>query len=125
MPQKRNPDAAELVRAVTGKLNGNLINLLTILKGLSLTYSKDMQEDKEPLFNSYDKLKLSIIVTSRMVDNMEINKENMKKHANYGYSTATEIADFLVREKKITFRKAHHITGEIVKICRTRKKRII
>ncbi len=117
MPQKRNPDAAELVRSKTGRIFGSLINLLTIIKGLPLAYSKDMQEDKEPVFDAYENIKIAILAMTGMVEDMKVNKENMLKMAGGGYSTATDLADFLVKNLQLPFRKCHHITGQIVKLA--------
>jgi len=114
MPQKKNPDAAELVRAKTGRINGALVTLLTVMKGLPLTYSKDMQEDKEAVFDAAENLELAIVAMTGMISDMTINRENMKKAAGSGYSTATDLADWLVRELGIPFREAHHITGRAV-----------
>ena len=117
MPQKKNPDAAELVRAKTGRIFGSLITLLTVLKGLTLTYSKDMQEDKEPVFDATKNLKLCIQAMSGMISDMKVNKENMFKMAGSGFSTATDLADWLVKNLKMPFRNAHHVTGTIVKMA--------
>jgi argininosuccinate lyase len=117
MPQKRNPDGAELVRGKSGRIFGSLFSLLTVMKGLSLTYSKDMQEDKEPIFDATKNSKLCIEIMCEMISDMKINKTNMIKMAKTGYSTATDIADWLVKNAKVPFRKAHHITGQIVKIA--------
>ncbi|NJM31210.1 MAG: argininosuccinate lyase, partial [Rhizobiales bacterium] len=117
MPQKRNPDAAELVRAKPGRILGALISLLTVMKGLPLTYSKDMQEDKEPAFDALDSLSLAIAATAGMVRDMEPDKENMWKAAASGFSTATDLADWLVRTLKIPFRDAHHVTGSLVALA--------
>src|SRR6195256_1668252 len=114
MPQKRNPDAAELVRAKTGRVIGALAGLLVVMKGLPLAYAKDMQEDKEPLFNAFDSLALSIAATAGMVRDLVPNVEAMRKAAGAGYSTATDLADWLGRSLKMPFRDAHHITGRIV-----------
>ena len=121
MPQKKNPDAAELVRAKTGRIFGSLINLLTIIKGLPLAYSKDMQEDKEPIFDAVENITISILAISGMVEDMEVKKENMLKMASAGFSTATDLADFLVKNLKMPFRKAHHVTGQIVKLAENKK----
>ncbi len=115
MPQKRNPDAAELVRAKTGRLNGALLALLTVMKGLPLAYQKDMQEDKVPVFEAADSLELCLAATSGMVRDMQPNRERMRGAAARGFSTATDLADWLVRELGLPFRRAHHVTGEIVK----------
>jgi argininosuccinate lyase len=115
MPQKRNPDAAELVRAKTGRLNGALVALLTVMKGLPLAYQKDMQEDKLPVFEAADALELCLAATAGMVRDMRPDRERMHAAAARGYSTATDLADWLVRELGLPFRRAHHVTGEIVK----------
>lgn len=117
MPQKRNPDAAELVRGKSGRMFGNLFSLLNTLKGLSLTYSKDMQEDKEPVFDSSQNIKVCIEAMAGMVLDMKINKENMLKMAKTDFSTATDIADWLVRNLGMPFRQSHHISGAIVKMA--------
>jgi argininosuccinate lyase len=115
MPQKRNPDAAELVRAKTGRLNGALIALLTVMKGLPLAYQKDMQEDKLPVFEAADALELCLVATTGMVLDMRPDRERMREMAGHGFSTATDLADWLVRELGLPFRQAHHVTGEMVK----------
>ena len=120
MPQKKNPDAAELVRAKTGRLNGNLIQLMTVLKALPLTYNKDLQEDKAAVFESFDTIMLCLSAIDGMISTMTVHKEKMLKAAQSGYSTATEIADWLVRTHQLPFREAHHITGAIVKIAETK-----
>jgi argininosuccinate lyase len=117
MPQKRNPDAAELVRAKTGSVYGALIGLLTVMKGLSLTYSKDMQEDKAPTFRAGEDLLLCLAATEGMVRGWEANKDSMRKAADEGFSTATDVADMLARCRGVPFRSAHHITGRIVKLA--------
>ncbi len=114
MPQKKNPDAAELVRAKVGRINGSLISLLTVMKGLPLTYSKDMQEDKEVVFDAASSLELCIAAMTGMISDISIKSENMKNAAGSGYSTATDLADWLVRELGLPFRDAHHITGRAV-----------
>jgi len=114
MPQKKNPDAAELVRAKSGRITGALITLLTVMKGLPLAYSKDMQEDKEAVFNTAETLELSLAAMTGMVDDMRINKKAMLEAASHGYATATDLADWLVRELGLPFREAHHITGRVV-----------
>ncbi|ACT57941.1 argininosuccinate lyase [Hirschia baltica ATCC 49814] len=115
MPQKRNPDAAELVRAKTGRANGSLIAMLTLMKGLPLAYSKDMQDDKQITFEAFDSLDLSLQAMTGMIETMTFNKENLAKAASGGFSTATDLADWLVRDLNIPFREAHHITGASVK----------
>ena len=119
MPQKRNPDAAELVRAKPGRIIGALTALLTVMKGLPLTYSKDMQEDKEPAFDAFDSLSLALAATTGMVKDMVPNAEEMRKAAASGFSTATDLADWLVRTLNIPFREAHHITGSLVALAET------
>ena len=114
MPQKKNPDAAELVRSKTSRIYGNLISLLTTLKGLPMTYSKDLQEDKEPVFDSFDTIELVIVVMTEMLSELKINKENMRNSVKLGFSTATDLADWIVENIGIPFRKAHEITGKIV-----------
>ena len=114
MPQKRNPDAAELVRSKPGRINGALIGLLTVMKGLPLTYSKDMQEDKEGVFDAASALHIALSAMCAMVGDTTINKQEMAKAAGSGYSIATDLADWLVREAGIPFRQAHHITGRAV-----------
>ena len=117
MPQKKNPDAAELVRGKTGRIFGSLLALLTTMKGLTLTYSKDMQEDKEAVFDAVENSKLCLRAMSGMVADMKVNADKMKNMSGLGYSTATDLADWLVKNLKIPFRDAHHITGSIVKIA--------
>lgn len=124
MPQKKNPDAAELVRAKTGRLNGNLLQLMTVLKALPLTYNKDLQEDKACVFESFDTIMLCLDACNGMIETMTVHKDNMLEAAQSGYSTATELADWLVRELDIPFREAHHITGAIVKIAETKPCRL-
>src|SRR5271154_3657512 len=114
-PQKRNPDAAELVRAKTGRLNGSLVALLTGMKGLPLAYQKDMQEDKVPVFEAVDALELCLAATAGMVRDMRPRVERLREAAGRGYSTATDLADWLVRALGMPFRQAHHVTGTIVK----------
>jgi argininosuccinate lyase len=114
MPQKRNPDAAELVRGKTGRVMGSLVGLLTVLKGLPLTYFKDMQEDKEGLFDAAETLTLTLAATAGMVRDLEPNAARLAEAAGAGFSTATDLADWLVRELKLPFRDAHHVTGRIV-----------
>lgn len=121
MPQKKNPDAAELVRAKTGRINGSLVALLTIMKGLPLAYSKDMQEDKEQVFDAAENLELAIAAMAGMVRDFTINVDAMKKAAGSGYSTATDLADWLVRELGLPFREAHHVTGRAVALAEERK----
>jgi argininosuccinate lyase len=117
MPQKKNPDAAELVRAKTGRINGSLVALLTVMKGLPLAYSKDMQEDKEQVFDAAENLELAIAAMTGMVSDMTVNEAKMKAAAGAGYSTATDLADWLVRELGLPFREAHHVTGRVVALA--------
>lgn len=117
MPQKKNPDAAELVRAKTGRLTGNLVQLMTVMKALPLAYNKDMQEDKESVFNSFDTITLCLKAMGGMIDSAAFNLPRMRAAAEDGYATATEIADWLVRNLKMPFRDAHHVTGRIVKMA--------
>ncbi len=119
MPQKRNPDAAELVRAKPGRIIGALTALLTVMKGLPLTYSKDMQEDKEPAFDAFDNMSLALAATAGMVRDLTPNAEEMRKAAAAGFSTATDLADWLVRTLKMPFREAHHVTGSLVALAET------
>jgi argininosuccinate lyase len=114
MPQKRNPDAAELVRAKTGRIVGALDAMLMVMKGLPLAYQKDMQEDKEGTLDALDALALSISAMTGMVRDMQPDVERMKAAAGAGYATATDLADWLVRTLKMPFREAHHVTGRIV-----------
>ena len=117
MPQKKNPDAAELVRAKTGRIYGSLHGLLTVMKSLPLTYSKDMQEDKEQAFDGLASISLALAAMTGMVQDMEPMTKTMKKAAGSGYSTATDLADWLVRVLGLPFRDAHHVTGRIVAIA--------
>jgi argininosuccinate lyase len=115
MPQKKNPDAAELVRAKAGRLLGSFTQLAVVMKGLPLTYSKDMQEDKAPTFEAFDALELSLRAMAGMVADLEPNKDRMAAAAGAGFSTATDLADWLVRNLGLPFRDAHHVTGAAVK----------
>lgn len=117
MPQKKNPDAAELVRAKTGRVNGSLVALLTVMKGLPLAYSKDMQEDKEQVFDAAESLELAIAAMTGMIRDVTIRADRMKAAAGSGYSTATDLADWLVREAGLPFRDAHHVTGRVVALA--------
>jgi argininosuccinate lyase len=121
MPQKKNPDAAELIRAKTGRINGALITLLTVMKGLPLAYSKDMQEDKEAVFDAAETLDLALSAMSGMMSDIAINTNAMKRAAGTGYSTATDLADWLVRELGMPFREAHHVTGRAVALAEQRR----
>jgi len=122
MPQKRNPDAAELVRAKSGRIIGALTGLLIVMKGLPLSYAKDMQEDKEGVFDALSSLSLCIAAMAGMVLDMAPNTQTMKKAAGTGYATATDLADWLVRTLKMPFRDAHHVTGKIVGLAAAQKK---
>ncbi len=117
MPQKKNPDAAELIRAKVGRINGSLVALLTIMKGLPLAYSKDMQEDKEQVFDAADSLMLALAAMTGMVGDMKPNPDELRVAAASGFSTATDLADWLVREAGLPFRDAHHATGALVKMA--------
>ncbi len=120
MPQKRNADAAELVRAKPGRILGALTALLVVMKGLPLAYSKDMQEDKAPAFDAIDNLSLAIAATAGMVRDLVPNAEAMRLAAASGFSTATDLADWLVRSLKLPFREAHHVTGTLVALAENR-----
>ena len=121
MPQKKNPDAAELVRAKTGRITGSLVGLLMVMKGLPLAYSKDMQEDKEAVFDAAESLELALAAMSGMVSDLTVIEASMKKAAGSGYSTATDLADWLVRELGLPFREAHHVTGRAVALAESKK----
>ena len=115
MPQKRNPDAAELVRAKTGRIMGAFVALSMVMKGLPLAYSKDMQEDKPPVFEAFDALDLALSAMTAMISALKPDTARMRAAAGSGFSTATDLADWLVRELNLPFRKAHHVTGAAVK----------
>jgi len=119
MPQKRNPDAAELVRAKAGRVFGALTSLTLVMKGLPMSYGKDMQEDKVPAFEAFDALDLAISAMTGMVDDLTANVERMAAAAGAGFSTATDLADWLVRTLDLPFREAHHLTGQAVKRAET------
>jgi argininosuccinate lyase len=121
MPQKKNPDVAELVRGKTGRIYGSLVALLTLMKALPLSYNRDMQEDKPPLFDAVDTLKSCLSVTNAMLPEITFDTERMSNTAGSGYSTATDLAEYLVR-KGVPFREAHEITGRIVLCCIRAKK---
>ncbi|MES9774468.1 argininosuccinate lyase [Priestia megaterium] len=123
MPQKKNPDAAELTRGKTGRVYGSLISLLTTMKGLPLAYNKDLQEDKEVFFDSLDTTLACLQIMSNMISTIEVNSENMKKAVKEGFLNATEVADYLV-SKGVAFRDAHSIVGSIVIYCEDHKKAI-
>ena len=120
MPQKRNPDAAELVRGHAGRIIGALTSLMVTMKGQPLTYSKDMQNDKAPLFEAHDLLDLCLAAMTGMISSVEFDTARMRAVAATGFSTATDLADWLVRKHGIPFREAHHITGSAVKLCEAR-----
>ncbi|ADL51066.1 argininosuccinate lyase [Clostridium cellulovorans] len=123
MPQKKNPDVAELVRGKSGRVFGDLMGLLTMMKGIPLAYDKDMQEDKEAIFDAVDTVKLCLPVFTKMVETMTVNKENMRRAAGKGFTNATDAADYLVK-KGLPFREAHHVIGTIVAYCTTNQKEI-
>ncbi|OYX07634.1 MAG: argininosuccinate lyase, partial [Rhizobiales bacterium 32-66-8] len=120
MPQKRNPDAAELVRAKVGPISGDFLTLNTVMKGLPLAYNKDMQEDKPPVFDAFDNLDLAVRAMTGMVLDFKADKARMAVVAGSGFATATDLADWLVQRLNIPFREAHHITGAAVKLAETR-----
>ena len=115
MPQKKNPDSCELVRGKSSRIFGNLMTILTIMKGLPIAYQKDMQEDKEPLFDSVENITLCIQVMTDIIKGVVLNRDRVKQALGKGYPNATDLADYLVKTLNIPFREAHHITGEIVK----------
>jgi len=114
MPQKKNPDIPELLRGKTGRVNGNLVALLTVMKGLPLAYNKDTQEDKEGVFDSVKTAKLSLMVLKEMLDEMKVNKENMERACKKGHLSATDLADYMVKNLNMPFRDAYHLVGNIV-----------
>jgi len=114
MPQKKNPDIPELLRGKTGRAYGNLVSLLTVMKGLPLAYNKDTQEDKEGVFDSVKTAKLSLMVLKEMIDEMQINKENMERACKVGHLSATDLADYLVKRQNMPFRDAYHLVGDVV-----------
>ena len=120
MPQKKNPDAAELLRAKLGRILGATVALFTIMKGLALTYSKDMQEDKEQVFDAADTLMLALAAMTGMVGDMTANRDVLETSAASGFSTATDLADWLVRELNLPFREAHHVTGTLVAMAESK-----
>ncbi|AKF25406.1 argininosuccinate lyase [Sulfurovum lithotrophicum] len=117
MPQKKNPDIPELLRGKTGRVNGNLVALLTVMKGLPLAYNKDMQEDKEGVFDSVRTAILSLQVLEEMISDMTVNKEAMERACMVGHLSATDLADYLVKEQGLPFRDAYHITGNVVNLA--------
>ncbi len=124
MPQKRNPDAAELIRAKTGRLNSALMGLLTVMKELPLACSKDMQEDKKYVFDGALNLELSLAVMTRIIGDLQVDKEEMRQAADVYYATATDFADWLVCVLGIPFREAHHITGHVVALAEKKQCRL-
>jgi len=120
MPQKKNPDIPELLRGKTGRVNGNLVALLTVMKGLPLAYNKDMQEDKEGVFDSVKTALLSLEVLNEMIDEMKVNVANMEKACMIGHLSATDLADYLVKDIGMPFRDAYHITGNVVNMAEER-----
>ncbi len=122
MPQKKNPDTLEFIRGKTGNAFGNLFSMLTILKGLPLSYYKDLQDDKELVFKSFDQIKYSILILNDVLNNFIVNKKRMLELAEMGYTTATDLADYIVRELNFPFRKAYQITAKIVNYAEHKKK---
>ena len=123
MPQKKNPDTLEYLRGKTGNVYGNLFSMLTILKGLPLSYYKDLQDDKELAFKSFDQIKISLQIMREVLNNFVINKKKMIQLAETGYTTATDLADYIVREYKYPFRKAYAITSKIVNLAERKNKK--
>ncbi len=124
MPQKKNPDPLEFIRGKTGNTYGNLFSMLTILKGLPLSYFKDLQDDKEITFNTFDQLKNSLLILNDVLKNTIVNKNRMHELTNFGYITATDLADYIVRELKLSFRNAYQITSKIVNYAERNKKQL-
>ncbi len=122
MPQKKNPDVPELIRGKCGRIYGNLVSLLTMMKSLPLAYNRDMQEDKEPLFDTVDTLKESLGVLTEFLKGVKVNQASMLRRAKEGFLTATDLADYLAR-KGLPFRKAHKLVGEMVRFCIEHNKR--
>jgi argininosuccinate lyase len=124
MPQKRNPDAAELIRAKSGRVIGSLVTLLIVMKGLPLAYSKDMQEDKEPVFDAAETILLALHAMTGMIADLKADATRMAAAAEIGHTTATDLADWLVRNAGLTFRAAHHVSGRLVRLAETRGVRL-
>ena len=124
MPQKKNPDPLEFLRGKTGNALGNLVSMLTILKGLPLSYYKDLQDDKELVFKSFDQIKYSILILNEILKNFSVNKKRMLELANIGYTTATDLADYITSEFNVPFRKAYQITAKIVNYAEKKKKKL-
>jgi argininosuccinate lyase len=116
MPQKKNPDVAELIRGKTGRVYGDLTAILTVMKGLPMTYDRDLQEDKEPLFDAVDTVKACLAVLAEMTGALTFDRDRMRRAATMGFATATDVADYLVM-KGVPFREAHGIVGRLVKYC--------
>jgi argininosuccinate lyase len=116
MPQKKNPDVPELIRGKSGRVYGHLMSLLTVMKGLPLAYNRDLQEDKEPLFDTVDTVRQSLRILARLWENVSVNKERMEKMASSGYTLATDVAEYLVN-KGMGFRQAHRAVGKVVRYC--------
>ncbi len=123
MPQKKNPDVAELIRGKTGRIYGNLVGIMTVMKGLPLAYNKDTQEDKEGIFDSIDTIKISLVIFKEMFETMKINADKMYENLEGGFINATDVADYLAK-KGVPFREAHRIVGEIVVYCEVNKRKI-
>jgi len=123
MPQKKNPDPLEFLRGKTGNVYGNLISMLTILKGLPLSYFKDLQDDKDLVFKSFDQIKYSIFILNEILKNFTVEKKRMNEFAKEGYTTATDLADYIVKDLNVPFRKAYKITSKIVNYAEKNKKR--
>ncbi|MEM7422701.1 MAG: argininosuccinate lyase, partial [Pseudomonadota bacterium] len=117
MPQKKNPDAAELIRGKIGRVVGHFVGLITVMKGLSLAYAKDMQEDKEATFDAADTIQLMLAAMEGMIADLRPNPDALRAAAGHGFSTATDLADWLVRVLGMPFRDAHHVTGALVKVA--------
>ena len=124
MPQKRKPDAAELIRGKPGRITGSLMTLLIILKGLPMTYGKDLQEDKEPVFDAAEHLMIALAAMTGMMRDVKFQPEAMRDALNSGFATATDLADWMVRVLNLPFRKAHHATGAIVALAEAQGKRL-
>jgi argininosuccinate lyase len=122
MPQKKNPDPAELIRGRVGINYGKLNSILTIMKGLPMSYFKDLQDDKSLVFEGYDTLKDTLTMSFEIIDNLKISKEKMYKMANEGFTTATDFADYLVKEKKLTFRESYGISSQLVNFAEKNDK---
>jgi argininosuccinate lyase len=123
MPQKKNPDVAELIRGKTGRMYGNLVALLTVMKGLPMTYNRDLQEDKEPLFDSVDTVKRCLRILAEMIKKVKFNRIKMRKDASEGFTIATDVAEYLVT-KGVPFRESHGIVGRLVLYCMEKRKAI-